>query len=66
LYNGTYSAPHHYPILFGHEWFGIVEKTGIGVLKIKPGDYVIMLPVIAHDIVIIAKPVKQIKSMRMY
>jgi 2-desacetyl-2-hydroxyethyl bacteriochlorophyllide A dehydrogenase len=40
LYNGSYSAPHRYPILFGHEWSGEVIKTGHGVSLIKQGNYV--------------------------
>jgi 2-desacetyl-2-hydroxyethyl bacteriochlorophyllide A dehydrogenase len=40
LYNGNYSAPHRYPILFGHEWSGEVEKIGPGVSRIKKGAYV--------------------------
>ena len=40
LYKGTYNGPQNYPILFGHEWSGIVEKTGDKVTKVKPGDKV--------------------------
>ena len=40
LYKGTYNGPQNYPILFGHEWSGIVEKTGEKVAKVKPGDKV--------------------------
>ncbi|MCD7907498.1 MAG: alcohol dehydrogenase catalytic domain-containing protein, partial [Clostridium sp.] len=40
LYKGTYNGPQNYPILFGHEWSGIVEKTGERVTKVKPGDKV--------------------------
>ncbi|MBE6830526.1 MAG: oxidoreductase [Ruminococcaceae bacterium] len=40
LYKGTYNGPHNYPMLFGHEWSGIVEKTGKGVTGLKPGDKV--------------------------
>jgi len=40
LYNGTYSGPINYPILFGHEWSGVVEETGQNVTKFKKGDKV--------------------------
>lgn len=40
LYRGTYNGPQNYPILFGHEWSGIVERTGAEVIKVKPGDKV--------------------------
>lgn len=40
FYKGTYSGPSKYPILFGHEWSGIVEKIGKSVTKVKPGDKV--------------------------
>lgn len=28
LYQGTYSAPHKYPIIIGHEWVGEIVKAG--------------------------------------
>jgi threonine dehydrogenase-like Zn-dependent dehydrogenase len=28
LYQGTYKAPHKYPIVIGHEWIGQVEEAG--------------------------------------
>jgi threonine dehydrogenase-like Zn-dependent dehydrogenase len=40
LFNGTYNAPHQYPLLFGHEWSGVVEKTGRGLTKAGKGDVV--------------------------
>jgi len=40
LYNGTYNGPNNYPILFGHEWSGIVVKTGKSVKKVSTGDKV--------------------------
>lgn len=40
LYKGTYNGPHSYPMLFGHEWSGVVEKTGPEVTDLKPGDKV--------------------------
>ena len=40
LMNGTYNGPVNYPILFGHEWSGIVEKTGDNVTEFKTGDKV--------------------------
>jgi threonine dehydrogenase-like Zn-dependent dehydrogenase len=30
LYRGSYNGPHSYPMLFGHEWSGVVEKVGMG------------------------------------
>lgn len=40
LYKGTYSGPINYPIMFGHEWSGVVEETGENVTKFKRGDKV--------------------------
>jgi threonine dehydrogenase-like Zn-dependent dehydrogenase len=40
LYHGTYSGPHKYPILFGHEWSGIVDQVGSKVKNFKQGDKV--------------------------
>lgn len=40
LYNGTYSGPIKYPLMFGHEWSGVVEAVGEKVTKFKPGDKV--------------------------
>jgi L-iditol 2-dehydrogenase len=40
LYNGTYSGPVAYPILFGHEWSGIIETVGRQVTRFKTGDRV--------------------------
>ena len=40
LYNGTYSGPINYPIMFGHEWSGVVAETGAKVTKFKKGDKV--------------------------
>lgn len=40
LYNGTYSGPINYPIMFGHEWSGVVEATGEKVTQFKKGDNV--------------------------
>lgn len=41
LYQGTYSAPHQYPIVIGHEWVGEIVKVGEGVADIwHPGDIV--------------------------
>jgi aryl-alcohol dehydrogenase len=34
--------PIQYPAVYGHEGAGIVERTGPGVQKVKPGDCVIM------------------------
>ena len=40
LFNGTYSGPCKYPLLFGHEWSGIVHDMGSNVKKVKLGDKV--------------------------
>ena len=40
LFHGTYNGPHHYPMLFGHEWSGHVEHVGEGVTKVAKGDFV--------------------------
>jgi len=40
LYNGTYSGPHSYPMLFGHEWSGIVAEVGKNVTGFSVGDKV--------------------------
>jgi len=40
LYRGTYSAPHSYPLRFGHEWSGVVEAVGPEVTRVSVGDVV--------------------------
>lgn len=40
LFNGTYKGPTNYPMLFGHEWSGIIEKVGTNVNEFKRGDKV--------------------------
>lgn len=40
LYNGTYNGPHNYPMLFGHEWSGIVVEVGKNIKGINVGDKV--------------------------
>lgn len=40
LYNGTYTAPHRYPVVVGHEWVGRVVSTGNEVTDLQPGDVV--------------------------
>lgn len=40
LYRGTYSGPNAYPIMFGHEWSGVVEEVGSAVKGFKEGDKV--------------------------
>lgn len=37
-------AAHHYPIVLGHEFAGVVERTGIGVSRVKAGDRVAGVP----------------------
>lgn len=39
LFSGTYSGPLQYPVMFGHEWSGVVEAVGRNVEGIKPGDW---------------------------
>ncbi|MCR5665282.1 MAG: alcohol dehydrogenase catalytic domain-containing protein [Eubacterium sp.] len=38
LYAGTYTAPHSYPIVIGHEWLGKVIQAPMNA-KVKSGDY---------------------------
>lgn len=40
LYHGSYTAPHRYPVVVGHEWVGRVVNTGGAVHDLKPGDVV--------------------------
>lgn len=40
LFRGTYSAPHNYPMRFGHEWSGVVEAVGEDVTRVAAGDLV--------------------------
>jgi S-(hydroxymethyl)glutathione dehydrogenase/alcohol dehydrogenase len=46
----TGDIPVRYPIVGGHEGAGIVEETGPGVTRLKPGDHVVcsFLPVCGH------------------
>ncbi|CAM4091702.1 galactitol-1-phosphate 5-dehydrogenase [Paenibacillus alkaliterrae] len=37
-------AAHHYPLVLGHEFSGVVEKIGIGVSRVKVGDRVAGVP----------------------
>lgn len=39
LYAGSYTAPHRYPVVVGHEWLGRVAKAGPDV-SLAPGDLV--------------------------
>lgn len=39
---GFKGADKYLPHLIGHEGAGIVEKTGPGITKVKPGDYVVL------------------------
>ena len=41
---GNKKATVRYPVRIGHEWSGIVEKTGAGVSNVKPGDRVVSEP----------------------
>lgn len=40
LYTGSYTAPHRYPVVVGHEWLGRVAQCGEGVQGLAPGDLV--------------------------
>lgn len=40
LFKGSYNGPSNYPMLFGHEWSGIVEKVGKNVVEFVAGDKV--------------------------
>jgi threonine dehydrogenase-like Zn-dependent dehydrogenase len=41
LYHGSYTAPHSYPVVLGHEWVGLVEKvTPAASAHWQIGDYV--------------------------
>lgn len=40
LYAGTYTAPHRYPVVVGHEWVGSVVSTGSEVSDLVAGDIV--------------------------
>jgi len=46
----TGDIPVRYPIVGGHEGAGIVEETGEGVTRLKPGDHIVcsFLPVCGH------------------
>jgi threonine dehydrogenase-like Zn-dependent dehydrogenase len=38
LFHGSYTAPHSYPVVLGHEWVGQVSQASSG--KFKVGDWV--------------------------
>ena len=40
LYEGNYGGPDTYPIIFGHEWSGIVTELGENVRTLSVGDHV--------------------------
>jgi len=40
LYEGTYSGPKHYPLIFGHEWSGDVVAIGSEVTGVSVGSRV--------------------------
>lgn len=40
LYNGSYDAPHIYPLVMGHEWSGIVVTVNDDEKVFSPGDKV--------------------------
>src|SRR5690348_16393302 len=46
----TGDIPVRYPIVGGHEGAGVVEETGAGVSRLKPGDHVVcsFLPTCGH------------------
>ncbi|MFD0680210.1 MULTISPECIES: galactitol-1-phosphate 5-dehydrogenase [unclassified Paenibacillus] len=37
-------AAHHYPIVLGHEFAGVVDQIGSGVTRVKVGDRVVGVP----------------------
>src|SRR5262245_9726550 len=43
LVNGTF--PFVAPIVLGHEAAGVVDKTGVGVTAVAPGDQVVLTPI---------------------
>src|SRR5579859_3370875 len=49
-YMRTGDLPVHCPLVGGHEGAGIVEETGSGVVRLKPGDHVVcsFMPVCGH------------------
>src|SRR5215831_7085690 len=46
----TGDVPVRFPIVGGHEGAGVVEETGAGVSRLKPGDHIVcsFLPVCGH------------------
>jgi NDMA-dependent alcohol dehydrogenase len=46
----TGDIPVRYPIVGGHEGAGVVEETGTGVTRLRPGDHIVcsFLPVCGH------------------
>lgn len=40
LFNGSYRGPCRYPLVFGHEWSGVVMQVGRNVKDVLPGDFV--------------------------
>ena len=40
LFEGSYRGPCRYPLVFGHEWSGVVLQTGSNVRDVFPGDFV--------------------------
>lgn len=40
LFHGSYNGPHALPLLFGHEWAGVVEAVGSAVTRVQIGDLV--------------------------
>lgn len=45
IYTGEFSFVKNgmvkFPMTLGHEWSGIVERVGLGVKNVKPGDRVV-------------------------
>ncbi|REK66617.1 MAG: galactitol-1-phosphate 5-dehydrogenase [Cohnella sp.] len=39
-------AAHHYPIILGHEFSGLVESVGSGVTKVKAGERIAGVPLV--------------------
>ncbi len=43
VFNG---AVHQFPLILGHEFSGVVEAVGEGVVNVRPGDHVVAAPLI--------------------